>query len=196
MEYSNKELVQGIKVGNIASYEALYKEYYVFLCLLAEHIVRNHADAEEIVSDVFVKLWNIRGKIDITTSIKAYLVRAVHNTSLNYIERAGISYSHTDSLSNSELKLLAWESDYPLGRLFEKEITKILEQGISELPNACRQVFLLSRDEDMTYNDIADKLGISVNTVKAQIKNALARLRITLKDYMMILMTILGFNFF
>ena len=192
MEYSSKELVLGIKQGNIASYETLYKEYYVFLCLLAEHIVRNHADAEEIVSDVFVKLWNIRGEINITTSIKAYLVRAVHNTSLNYLERSGISNSHTDSLSNSDLKLLAWDSDYPLGRLYEREITEILEQGISELPDACRRVFLLSRDEDMTYNDIADKLGISVNTVKAQIKNALARLRITLKDYMMILMTFHG----
>lgn len=191
MEYSNKELIQGIKQGNIASYESLYKEYYIFLCMIAEHIVRNHADAEEIVSDVFVKLWNIREKINITTSIKAYLVKAVHNTSLNYLERSGISNNCSDSLSNSDFRLLAWDSDYPLGRLYEKEIMEILEQGINELPDACRQVFLLSRDDDMTYKDIADKLGISVNTVKAQIKKALARLRITLKDYMTILMIFL-----
>ena len=87
---------------------------------------------------------------------------------------------------------MAWDSDYPIGQLFEKEITEILEQGIDKLPTACRQVFLLSRDEDMKYSDIANKLGISINTVKAQMKNALARLRELLKDYLNIILILIG----
>jgi RNA polymerase sigma-70 factor (family 1) len=192
MEYSNQQLINGIQQGHIAAFELLYKKYYNFLCLIAEHFVRNPSDAEEIVSDVFVKLWNIREKIDITISIKAYLVRAVHNTSINYLKQSKIRNKLTDSLSNSDYELLVWDSDYPLGQLYEKEIMNILDHGINTLPNACRQIFILSRDEDMTYHDIASKLGISVNTVKAQMKIALARLRKTLKDYLTILLILMG----
>jgi len=187
MEYSNQQLINGIKQGDFAAFEELYKQYYIFLCLIAEHIVRNPSDAEEIVSDVFVKLWNIREKIDITSSIKAYLVKAVRNTSINYLDQSKIRNKLTDSLSNSDYKLLIWDSDYPLGQLYEKEIMNILDHGINTLPDACREIFILSRNEGMTYNKIAGKLGISVNTVKTQMRIALARLRETLKDYLMIL---------
>jgi RNA polymerase sigma-70 factor, ECF subfamily len=188
MEYSHQQLINGLKQGDVPAFEELYKQYYIFLCLIAGHIVRNPSDAEEIVSDVFVKLWNIREKIDITTSIKAYLIKAVHNTSLNYLERGKMEKKLTDSISNSDYELLAWGSDYPLGQLYEKEIMNILDHGISTLPDACRQIFILSRNEDMKYSDIANKLGISVNTVKTQMKIALMRLRENLKDYLMILL--------
>lgn len=188
MEYSDQQLINGIKNGDVFAFEELYRQYYIFLCLIAEHIVRNPSDAEEIVSDVFVKLWNLRGKIEILTSIKPYLVKAVYNTSLNFLERSKISDKLTDHLNDSDYKLLAWDSDYPLGQLYEKEIMNILNHGIDMLPDACRQIFLLSRNENMKYSDIADKLGISVNTVKAQMKIALSRLRETLKDYLMILL--------
>ncbi|MEI8225442.1 MAG: RNA polymerase sigma-70 factor [Bacteroidota bacterium] len=191
MELSNQQLINGIQKGDVAAFEELYRQYYIFLCLIAEHIVRNHSDAEEIVSDVFVRLWNIREKIDITTSVKGYLIKAVHNTSLNYLERFRLTHKLTDSLSNSDYEFLAWDSDYPLGQLYEKEIMNILEQGISELPDGCRKIFILSRNEDMKYSDIADKLGISVNTVKTQMKIALARLRENLKDYLIILFIIM-----
>ncbi|MCX6320827.1 MAG: RNA polymerase sigma-70 factor [Bacteroidia bacterium] len=192
MELSNQQLINGIQKGDIAAFEELYRQYYIFLCLIAEHIVRNHSDAEEIVSDVFVRLWNIREKIDITTSIKGYLIKAVHNTSFNYLERFRLIHKLTDTLSNSDYELLAWDSDYPLGQLYEKEIMNILDQGISTLPDGCREIFILSRNEGMKYSAIAGKLGISVNTVKTQMKIALARLRENLKDYLMILFIIMG----
>ena len=192
MELSNQQLINGIQKGDVAAFEELYRQYYIFLCLIAEHIVRNPSDAEEIVSDVFVRLWNIREKIEITTSIKGYLIKAVHNTSLNYLERFRLIHKLTDTLSNSDYELLAWDSDYPLGQLYEKEIMNILDQGISALPDGCRKIFILSRNEDMKYSDIASKLGISVNTVKTQMKIALARLRENLKDYLMILLIFIG----
>jgi RNA polymerase sigma-70 factor (ECF subfamily) len=192
MEFSSQQLINGIKQGDIAAFEELYRQYYIFLCLVAEHIVRNPSDAEEIVSDVFVKLWNIRDKIDITTSIKWYLVKAVRNTSLNHLEKNKTCNNLTISLSASDYEILAWDSDYPLGQLFQKEILNILDLSINELPDACREIFLLSRYEDMTYCKIAGKLGISINTVKTQMKIALARLRENLKDYLMILLFFIG----
>ena len=183
MEYSDQQLITCIREGDLDAFEELHKRYYVFLCLIAEHIVRNHNDAEEIVSDVFVRLWTIREKTGIISSLKGYLIKAVHNTSLNYIEQNKRRFYLTDRLNDSDRRLLAWDSDYPLGRLYEDEIIKILREGLDKLPDGCREIFLLSRKNDMKYNDIADKLGISVNTVKTQMKIALSRLHEDLKDY-------------
>lgn len=108
------------------------------------------------------------------------------------MESYGSRKKLTDSFTDSDFKLLAWESDYPLGRLYEKEIIDILNNGIKNLPDACRKIFLLSRDKNMKYSDIADQMGISVNTVKTQIKIALTRLRENLKDYLVILLFISG----
>ena len=188
MEYSDQQINTGIRQGDVAVFEELYRQYYVFLCLIAEHIVKNHSDAEEIVSDVFVKLWTIRERTDIAVSIKAYLIKAVQNTSLNYLEKLKFENRLTDSLSKSDYELLAWDSDYPLGQLYRKEILEILDQGINTLPDGCRQIFLLSRNKGMKYCDIAGKLGISVNTVKTQMKIALSRLRDILHDYLIILL--------
>ena len=188
MENSDNQLINGIQQGDIAAFEELHKKYYIYLCLVAEHVVRNPSDAEEIVSDVFVRLWVIREKIDINTSLKAYLVKAVHNTSLNYLERNKISNKLISDISDSDYKLLAWDSDYPLGHLYEKEIMEMLDHSISKLPEACRKIFILSRDKNMKYGDIAIKLGISINTVKAQMKIALSRLRNALKDYLKFLL--------
>ncbi len=188
MDISDQIFINEVKQGDISAFEKLYEQYYVYLCVSAEHIVNNSSDAEEIVSDVFVKLWNIREKLEITTSIKAYLIKAVRNTSLNYLERSKISSKLSDSLSISDIQLLVWESDYPLGQLYEKEILEILDQGIQNLPESCREIFLLSRNEDLKYDDIAERQGISVNTVKTQMKIALSRLRDSLKDYLAILL--------
>jgi RNA polymerase sigma-70 factor (ECF subfamily) len=188
MNISNRQLIEDLQQGDLIAFEKLYEKYYSFLCLIAGHIVKNPNDAEEIVSDVFVKLWNLSEKPEITTSIKAYLIRAVRNTSLNYLERSKINNKLSDSISTSDLQLLAWDSDYPLGQLYEKDVLEILDQGINKLPDSCREIFLLSRNDDLKYADIAEKQGISVNTVKTQMKIALSRLRDNLKDYLVILL--------
>ncbi|HUX97367.1 MAG TPA: RNA polymerase sigma-70 factor [Bacteroidales bacterium] len=192
MDYSNQQLIDNVKKGEVAAFEALYEQYYLYLCLIAEHIVKNPADAEEIVSDVFIKLWNIRGKIEITTSLKAYLIRAVYNTSFNHLEKLRLRNKINYGFSSSDYALLVWDNNYPLGQLYEKEILDILDKGIKDLPEACRQIFLLSRNDDMKYSDIACKLDISVNTVKTQMKIALARLRNILKDYLVIILFFIG----
>jgi RNA polymerase sigma-70 factor (ECF subfamily) len=190
MEHVDQELINGLQKGDLNAFEELYRKYYVFLCLIAENMVRDPADAKEIVSDVFVRLWNIREKIEINTSVKGYLIRAVRNTSLNYLGQKRQNGILTDRLDDSDYQLYAWSSDYPLGRLFEEEVRKILDQGIESLPDACREIFLLSRNEELKYCEIAEKLGISVNTVKTQLKIALSRLREALRDYLLILIFI------
>jgi RNA polymerase sigma-70 factor, ECF subfamily len=192
MEYSFQQLLRGIKDGDIHAFEFLYKEYYVLLCYVARHIIRNDDDAEEIVSDVFVKLWNNRDTVNITSSLKSYLIRAVRNTALNYLDKVNATRKFTDQLDKVNYDLLFWDNDYPLGQLYEKEIIEAINRGIAELPNGCREIFLLSRDDELSYNDIAMKLNISVNTVKTQMKIALSRLRVTLRNYLDFIILIMG----
>lgn len=184
MEYSDQQLVDKIRSGDITAFETIFNKFYIYLCLLSEHLVRNQHDAEEIVSDVFMKVWNIREEFEITTSLKGYLIRAVYNASLNHIESNKYRKELTQSISGSDSELLIWDGNYPLGQLFEKEILEVLDQGINSLPDGCRQIFLLSRNENMKYSDIAQKQGISVNTVKTQMKIALSRLRENLKVFL------------
>lgn len=183
MENSDQEPLSPAPEADIDTFEKLYEKYYVYLCMVALHIVRNRDDAEEVVSDVFIKLWNSADRLKEIRSVKAYLIRAVHNASLNYIEH-NRKYELTESLNARDINILAWDGDYPLGKLYEKELLDVIGNSIEKLPDSCREIFLLSRNTDLKYNEISDKLGISVNTVKAQMKIALARIRETVSKYM------------
>jgi RNA polymerase sigma-70 factor (ECF subfamily) len=191
MNLTDQQLIEEIRAGNLESFEELHRLYYVYLCLIAEHITGNSSDAEEIVSDVFVKMWGNRFVTRIDTSVRGYLIRAVMNTSLNYLERNHPPRKLSVPVSDADYKLLAWDSDYPLGQLYCEEVRNLLEKGINELPDACREIFLLSRNDDLKYSEIAGKLGISVNTVKTQLKIALSRLRNNLKDYLPVILLFL-----
>lgn len=111
MDISSQQLIKNIRQGDVAAFEILYKEYYIYLCLISEHIVKNPSDAEEIVSDVFIRFWNIREKIEITTSIKAYLIKAVYNASLNQLESFKSKRKLTDRFSDSDYELLIWDNN-------------------------------------------------------------------------------------
>jgi RNA polymerase sigma-70 factor, ECF subfamily len=191
MDYFNEQLLKGLKKGDYETFELLFKEYYVLLCTIAEHLVHNAEDAEEIVSDVFFKLWNNKENITILSSVKGYLIKAVHNTAINFLQskKNKDSKLHISIVTDNELT--TGYRDYPLGQLYEKEIIEILNKGIHSLPKGCRDIFLLSRNDDLSYEDIAKKMNISVNTVKSQMKIALSRLRKVLGIY---LTTILFFT--
>jgi RNA polymerase sigma-70 factor (ECF subfamily) len=173
----DNKFLTGRDEEDLRIFELLYEKYFAYLCIVSNYIVKDPLDAEEAVSDVFVKLWNVRDEINTSTSLKSYLIKADRNTSLNYVERNRIKRNLTDSLSVSSIELLDWGSDYPMEQLLEKEIIEDIEKAIESLPAGCREVFMLSRNTDMKYTDIARELSILVNTVKTQMKIALSRLR-------------------
>lgn len=185
MENCDQESFSSTPEANIDTFEKLYEKYYVYLCMIALHIVRNEEDAEEVVSDVFVRLWDSADRLKEIRSVKAYLVKAVRNASLNYIKH-NRKYGLAESINAKDLNILAWDDDYTLGQFYEKELLEIIDNCIENLPDSCREIFLLSRDKDLKYNEISDRLGISVNTVKAQMKIALSRLRENVSKYMIL----------
>ncbi len=166
----------GNETEDLKLLKLLHEKYYGYLCQLSEYIVKDTQDAEEVVSDVFIKLWTNRTHISFTSSVKAYLCKAVRNTSLNYALKNSKITKISITNNYAVLNLLS-EDNNQYDYFFNQETSQIIQKGIDDLPPCCKNIFLLSRNKDMSYNEIADHLSISVNTVKTQIKIALARLR-------------------
>jgi RNA polymerase sigma-70 factor, ECF subfamily len=166
-------------------FSKLYSDYYVLLCTVADQYLKDKYLAEEIVGDIFLNFWEKYNDITIISSVKAYLIRAVQNRCVNYLEHLKVEQKLKQKIEAESTWLGLTESDnYPLGCLYEKELDSLIRKAMTSLPEQCRKIFLLSRDEELTYEEISQALNISVNTVKTQIKIALVKLREWLKDYL------------
>lgn len=190
MEHTEKLIVDQLKRGNEEAYKYIYDHHYVLLCHVANQYVRDTFLAETIVGDVIFHLWEIRGSLNITTSIRSYLIRAVRNRCLDYInsehEKREVSFSGLVSQEMPEERYLQ-SDNYPLGTLLERELENEIRIAIWKLPAECRRVFEKSRFEEKKYEEIATELNISINTVKYHIKNALALLQKELNKYLIAL---------
>ncbi|MDR1723393.1 MAG: RNA polymerase sigma-70 factor [Tannerella sp.] len=186
MRISNLNILELLKKGDERAYRKLYDRHYSLLCNIAYSFVKDDYVAENIVSDLMFHIYEIRAELNITGSLRSYLVKAVRNRCLNYLEsnknRKEIRFSE---LEDADDWLFAEpDPEEPLGLLLEKELELEIEPAIGRLPEECRKVFRMSRFEQKTYQEIATELNISVNTVKYHIKNALAILREDFKDYL------------
>ena len=184
---------KGIRKGNLTTYEKLFDDYYVYLCYIALEYVKDKQIAEEIVSDVFFVLWEKRESIQITHSVSAYLIRAVKNKCINHNLHIKTEQRLIQNLIESQ-SYNNFSDDYQLSHLFVNDLTLKIKRSINELPEQCRQIFLLSREEELKYEDIAVKLNISINTVKTQMKIALSKLRVSLKDYLIVILFFIIFK--
>lgn len=188
-----KLIIEKLKQGDQKAFKYVFDRYYVLLCRFANQMLNDTSLAEEIVDDAIFYLWEHRKEIEITYSIRAYLMRAVRNRCLNELNslshRAELNFSTYISPENMEfLETLFKDDDHPLGTLLEHELEDELICCIESLPEECRRVFKKSRFEQKKYEEIAEELHISVNTVKYHIKNALAYINSHLADYLKIIL--------
>jgi RNA polymerase sigma-70 factor (family 1) len=184
---SDHEIITGLRIGNEGAFEVVFRTYYERLCNYANNMIYVMDEAEEMVQNTFLILWEKRESIEIHTSVKAYLYRAVHNSCLNRIKHNKVRQMHSDHLRyQSELS-----SDESSQRLMSQELERQINIAIESLPRQCRTVFSLSRFENLTYTEIAEQLGMSVNTVENHMVKALRILREKLKDYLPLLLWLL-----
>lgn len=188
MELSYSGVIQMVKAQDEQAFEQLFKTYFKSLHAYALTILNNEAVAEEMVQQVFYKLWERKEQLDVHTSVRAYLYRSVHNESLNYLKHHSIKSKHQTYAMQQQQN----SHEHSAGeKLAGRELEQQIRQALNDLPEQCRTIFQLSRYEELKYREIADHLGLSIKTVEAQMGKALRLLRLRLADFLAIILTIL-----
>lgn len=171
---------------NDKDFEQFFKSHYNDCLKFAYNLVNNNqADAEEIVQDVFLKIWEKREEINIQSSLKAYLFISIRNKAYEFHrKRKVLPNIISDDLIPNNLPSNKWYEE-DRGRV--KELESALNSALSALPEKCRQVFLMSRQDSLTYKQIASQLDISVKTVENHMGKALKTLYVSIKHLMIII---------
>nr|WP_202406100.1 RNA polymerase sigma-70 factor [Hufsiella ginkgonis] len=146
----------------------------------AQVIVRDAIIAEEIVQQLFLRLWEKRRHVNVQGPIRAYLYKCVYNDSLNHLKHEKVRARFEDHTQYS----MKNEAEEASGKLEASELQQKISEALNELPEQCRTIFQLSRFEELKYREIADFLGISVKTVENQMGKALRLMRLKLADFL------------
>ena len=174
------------------NFDSIYVNNFSRLFLFAKEYVLFDEEAENIVQDIFVMLWEKKDILRVDVSLTAYLFTLVKNKCIDFLRHRMVEQIYSENIQqeyNEELnvKLFALESfDHNFSS--EEQIEILLRNAIDKLPERCRLIFIKSRIEGKKYKEIAEELNLSVNTVEGQISIALKKLREELKDYLPLLL--------
>lgn len=183
--FSDDELLALIKQGSDAAFTEIYDRYWKKLFSVAANKLGDLAEAEDIVQQVFVTIWNRRTELEITSTLGAYLAVAVKYRIFKSIDRSSKRREYSDEAANAAL--LEIVDDSTREWLEFQEVSARLEVLIAALPDKCRLVFKLSREQGYSQKRIAEELSISENTVEGHMKKALRLLRGGLKNFFLTL---------
>ncbi|MGX1930589.1 RNA polymerase sigma factor [Flagellimonas sp. 2504JD4-2] len=168
----NSDLILQLKKGNADSYAYLVDTYNHKLCLYANSLMNDIPIAEDIVQNVFIRVWERRDNLNPNFSIKSYLYKSVYNACIN-------EYKKNQSVTALEKKYIE-ELDRIVEDKDEAALEKLIglvKEAIQELPPKCKEIFLLSKKEGLTNVEIAEYLNVSKNTIERQITIAFSKIR-------------------
>lgn len=172
-------LLQQIAAGDPAAFRQLYAAFYRQLCRFALAIVKTKELSEEVVEDVFIRVWQQRESITEIKNVRVYLYTATKNTSLNYLSRKARE-SITEPFDHIHVELDSSVID-PEQILITSEMYRKMQQAVEALPPRCKMIFKLVREDGLRYKEIAEVLNISVNTIDVQMSIAVKRLAAALE---------------
>ena len=171
-----------VGVNSETVFEEVFKTHFKKLHAYAYTMLKDEDEAEEIVQNMFYKLWEKREKISELQSLNAYLYRAVYNDCLNYLKHEKVKANHRSFVthSNTEIDTGATEKK-------TSELERRIQIAMDELPEQCHTIFQMSRFEELKYREIAERLGLSIKTVENQMGKALKLMRVKLADLLPVL---------
>jgi RNA polymerase sigma-70 factor (ECF subfamily) len=167
-----------IKNINEKSFKQAFDLYYPRLCFFADKMLHDFDLSRSVVQQVFVELWIKRERL-VVQSLQSYLYQAVKNSALDVLKHKKVEHQYLQSLEKAEFAELN-------DQIVEAELDDRINRAIQNLPEKCREIFILCRFDELKYAEIAERLGISIKTVEMQISIALKKLRNELSDYQMI----------
>lgn len=164
----------------LQTFEALFRENYAHCLAFANHYTGDPHIAEEIVQQVFLRIWEKRETISITGPVKAYLFSAIRNTAISQWRKDAVRAEKEQGYKQIKATSIAANEE-------AKELERLYHKALEKLPERCREVFVLSRQQHMKYAEIAAAMNISVKTVENQMGKALKILHEELKEYLPLL---------
>jgi RNA polymerase sigma-70 factor, ECF subfamily len=183
-----QEQFEALLGGDITAFEMYFKTFYQPLCNYAYTFLQDREEAEEIVQNTFISVWEKRDGLNVRTSGKAYMYAMVRNACLNVLKHEKIKQKYV----GEELALTSPGYESVSNIVSSNELETKIQQAIEKLPEQCRLVFKLSRFEELKYQEIADQLNISVKTVENHMGKALKIMREQLKDYLPLIIVVLN----
>ncbi|MBN1598728.1 MAG: RNA polymerase sigma-70 factor [Bacteroidales bacterium] len=186
MGFKEEEILRQIRQGKVVAFEKLYKQFSGNLLLYANSLVGRLDIAKDILQDTYIKIWEKRQEIVISTSVKSYLYRSVRNACLDYLKHEQVKSKYVDqskeALREKEINYLTAYYEYSDDSVNKRRLDETYK-AIEKLPEQCRRIFKLSRFEGLKNKEIAEKLQISVRSVDTQIYRALKSIRRSLKHF-------------
>ena len=174
-----KEWLQSLNAGKQSALQKIFKHYYKYLVVTGYNITGDNEKAKDLVQDVFYELWKKREQIDIQSSLKSYLRRAVVNRSLNYIKtQKRFDFGEDNFDAQTPDKTFSAQKE-----LEAQDLKTAINTAIDSLPAKCKAIFMLSRFEKLSHKEIAAKLDISTKTIENQITKALKVVRTAVEKY-------------
>lgn len=168
---NDEQLLRAVAMGNAEALEQLYVRYWQHLFTAAYNVLKNKAICEDIVQEAFLQLWQRRETLDIQTTLQAYLFSVIRYSVFKHIKK---EQTHSQVFQHLPERL---QSITPEDIVVEKNIRSQLAIIVNSLPEKCREIYLLSREEQLTHNEIASRLNISTKTVENHITIALKKIR-------------------
>jgi len=166
-----RQIQQGIYEGSERQLAELYRLFSRRLLHFSRTITHSASISEEVVEDVFVKLWARRAQLKAIDNLSVYLYIAVKNRSLNAVAQKG----HLREMEMVDIDAVDPGSD-PYNELVSADMMQQMQQAVDNLPPRCRLIFKLIREDGLKYKEVAEILGISVNTIDAQMAIAIKRI--------------------
>ncbi len=176
MESYEHTLSERIKNGDKKAFRILFDRYYRSLCFFACKYVNNLTTAEDLVQELFLKIWDNRTELVFERSLKSYLYTSIKNSCLNHLKHLQVENKYIQDKQELESRAFFQE------QMEQEELHRAIYSAINQLPPSCRKVFELSRFNGLKHKEIAKEMGISVNTVKAQMVKAIKTLRKELQN--------------
>ena len=174
MTHTDKELIKQIKKGDEQAFDILFRKYYAPLARFAKMFTKDEENADEVVQAFFVKLWEQKVKLKITSSVKSYLYTSVRNASLNFLKK-----EKTRNLYEEKTETETNETS----NIGNNNFKDVYEIAVNKLPERTKEVFILSKNEGLSYVEIADYLQITAKTVENNMGIAFRKLRKMLLPY-------------
>lgn len=179
MEHTPPADTRVSSIDSSVVFEQAFKEHFKRLHSYAATLLKDEDEAEEVVQNVFYKLWERREQIHTLQSVPAYLYRSVYNESLNVLRHEKVKDGYRTYAKGTGIDMQPADDTASM-----RELEMKLGEAMADLPEQCRTIFQMSRFEELKYREIAERLGLSVKTIENQMTKALKILRNKLVDYL------------